>query len=761
MDKSQGFSLISTLIALSLMGFTVLALTSMKVVQEKELKAAKQSLASASLKSLAIQVIADKTTCSCHFDSSINTIASSLTLDTSSLENIGIGSLRAGCDFSRSDNIIAKSNQEIPNGGGLKVKNVKIFDIVETGITNLYQGRLVIQYKPTSQVRALQPIVLPLTFAIDSTAGGTTSRPITSCWSEDSSTPSVGSEDVDCLDVDGDELSDKKKTIAGCQTTDIDRGERVALGFRAGLRSRSTNDSNTFLGYKTGERGSNRQEGCVFLGDHAGKRESYDPDFYIEGYNTAVGYMAAPNAGEKCVMVGVETGFSLRSDEDSVNTFIGNNVGQYAQPYGELMVGSQAGIRALPYGGAFSTTIGYAAGQHNAADNILIGSKAAQKLTDTTHTANPKSEQNLLIGYATGGLSTKGKNNIMIGGSAGGTKTSTTQATRGADNLFIGTEAARESTGSCNVFLGYQSGDGNGSGNHNVFIGHGAGGLQPSGEFNTYLGVDAGGSTMTESFNTFIGWQAGHINQRTYNTMLGAQVGKLNNGSNNIFIGYGAGGNSRSSTLNGVFAVGIDTLPVWLMGHMNSTGMLYVNFRPVATASSRAFKKNIQPVENFKKYLKDILDTPLFTYQYKNKKDYPQKKRMGIISEELPQHLQLIKKGQLSYPDWPTIYGSFWASLKALHQMLKDLKKDLLSHIKHLQSSFSTIKNKQKNLIKQLDQIKKDQHLTKTKLLESYQKTKTVKKNILTAKAQLQKEWEDLISQLPHPKMATNNNEGL
>ena len=89
-------------------------------------------------------------------------------------------------------------------------------------------------------------------------------------------------------------------------------------------------------------------------------------------------------------------------------------------------------------------------------------------------------------------------------------------------------------------------------------------------------------------------------------------------------------------------------------------------------SSSRVYKKNIKPWTNLEKAIEEIVETPLFTYQYKE--DHPNKTRMGVISEELPAHLQILSEGAPSAPDWVSIYGTLWAGIKALTQKLKDLK---------------------------------------------------------------------------------------
>ena len=92
--------------------------------------------------------------------------------------------------------------------------------------------------------------------------------------------------------------------------------------------------------------------------------------------------------------------------------------------------------------------------------------------------------------------------------------------------------------------------------------------------------------------------------------------------------------------------------------------------------SSRTLKRNIKPFKNYEKSLKDILKTPLFTYQYKKEKgDHPEKVRMGIISEEMPKDLQILEKDKPSTPDWLSIYGTLWAGIKALAEKWENLKK--------------------------------------------------------------------------------------
>ena len=152
--------------------------------------------------------------------------------------------------------------------------------------------------------------------------------------------------------------------------------------------------------------------------------------------------------------------------------------------------------------------------------------------------------------------------------------------------------------------------------------------------------------------------------------------------------------------------------------------------------SSRVYKKNIQPFKDFEKALNHILTVPLFTYQFKAKGNHPRKTRMGLIAEDLPESLQLPGKrpdnqkseGQKPRkkfwtresakqrqsesgrrikesvaagskepsrqdaksasqenppkPDWPSVYGTLWAGIKALAARQTALKTSLKKETK-------------------------------------------------------------------------------
>ena len=150
--------------------------------------------------------------------------------------------------------------------------------------------------------------------------------------------------------------------------------------------------------------------------------------------------------------------------------------------------------------------------------------------------------------------------------------------------------------------------------------------------------------------------------------------------------------------------------------------------QPPCCPSSRTLKRNIKPFKDYDKSLKDIADTSLFTWQYKKDKgDHPEKVRMGIISEELPEDLQIRvetdsdancktdkkqkdskakdkkkNKEKVSTPDWPSIYGTLWAGIKAFAKELDDFKKESADKLTNLSNELKT------SIADQMAQLKKD-----------------------------------------------------
>ena len=291
-------------------------------------------------------------------------------------------------------------------------------------------------------------------------------------------------------------------------------------------------------------------------------------------------------------------------------------------------------------------------------------------------------------------------------------------------NAVLGKNAGKEK-GKENVFIGFGTGKNTGgAGMQNVFIGHHTGHLNTTGKKNVFIGKGAGHNNKTGEENIFIGQRAGQsLTNKDGNIFIGNEAGQNTHGEGNIFIGNEAGqGNSHDSNR---FVVGTSGTPAkrnWLKGEIGTDDFTINNkqvcFRSSSGGtsncsnhihSSKTLKKKIKPFKDFKKAMDDILKTPLFTYQYKDKDSYPKKKRMGVIAEELPKHLQLKDKNQPPQPDWPSIYGTFWGAIKALYEISQDKNKEraeMFNEIKSLKKEIKELKTRLNKTEKKLEGIK-------------------------------------------------------
>ena len=297
-----------------------------------------------------------------------------------------------------------------------------------------------------------------------------------------------------------------------------------------------------------------------------------------------------------------------------------------------------------------------------------------------------------------------------------------------------------------NVFAGAYSGTSTVDGKDNTFVGYSSGHHHVSGSRNLFIGSQSGYNNTSGSGNTFIGWESGYENtDGRLNTMLGFQAGRQNtSGEHNIFIGGGAANLPQYTAASNKFVVGVENHPQWLTGDITSIGNLYVNGQQVALTSSRSLKKNIQPVENVQEYLEDILRTPLFTYYYKNESDLPEKQRMGIISEELPDRLQIKKEGKLSHPDWPSIYGSLWAGIKALYELWEDFKFIVYSQIHSLTNQFDELSGNQRQLIGSITQLQNDMQEAQKEVSDIQEGVKQAQRELLEMKRDMQRKRKEL-----------------
>lgn len=323
----------------------------------------------------------------------------------------------------------------------------------------------------------------------------------------------------------------------------------------------------------------------------------------------------------------------------------------------------------------------------------LVGCGATTEGTGAESTA---------YGHNAGNGSSTGGKNTFIGVSAGAANTT------GEENTFVGDQAGTaNTTGSENIFFGSEAGKSNTTGGENAFVGSQAGMTNDTGMANTFVGYQAGHfNSGAGNNNVFVGSQAGMNNTGSGNTFIGRNAGAANtSGNENIFIGNEAANLTAYQTLSNQFVLGNNTNRGWIVGAMGGDN-LQINSKRVCLRdgptsgincpsvlpippppSSRVYKKNIKEFKDFDKSLGHIVRTPLFTYQYK--KNHPEKSRMGVISEELPESLQIKVKGAPSLPDWPSVYGTLWAGMKAFSQKLTSFKMNILKKMTEEKLLFS------------------------------------------------------------------------
>ena len=714
--QMRGFALISTTVALSVLGLSMLTFLFLIDRYNTEIHRLNTHLVGEGLESFFSSVISNPQNCLCHLDPLVNreVPAESLSINTDTPRDIDLKTLRAGCDFSSPNNIIAEAGSEIPGNKNVKVSQIRVSNLQSIdGFTEQYSGDLMIEYRSIGSDTSIpRPISIPLILSIDSNSGTSSSRPITSCKKIDDEGEMSSS--TFCYRID----NDSGRTLIGCggtASTDI-TGKTTAFGFEAGITVGGVNGPNTYFGYQAGRNHSG--DSSTFLGFQAGK------DSRSSQRNTFVGYQAGLNAeGHDQVFIGSHAGRDTTTGEQ--NTFIGASAGKENQTGSQnLFVGNESGLKGIsPRNNVF---IGYQSGRENESgnENVFLGTQAGKSLQ--------QGNGSVFIGHQAGVLNTHEERSVFIGPSAG------SDSDGGVENTFIGRSAGKQNQGSFNTFIGADAGALNQMGEHNVFLGFNSG-YNSQSSYNTFLGTESGHKNTQGTYNVFFGQGSGfsHISG-TSNTMLGSKAGyNTVNGSHNIFIGYNAGNNPAYRVVSNKFVVGNENNQTWLTGDITPTGNLYVNGQPVVITSSRALKREIKRVENYDLHLESLLETPLFTYYYKDPSSYPHKKRMGIISEKLPQHLQIQEEGRLSRPDWPSIYGSFWAGIKALYQILQNLKEEIFSSIQVVKDQLREIKIEYEGVAKRFLKLHRELAEVKAQLKKTNKEIEKTRKSILLTRKKL------------------------
>ena len=554
------------------------------------------------------------------------------------------------------------------------------------------------------------------------------------------------------------------------------------IGAEAGKKNQG--DKNNFIGNKTGLENTGRHN--YFIGNLTGQNNTGDYNYFI-GESTG-----GKNTGFKSYFFGKETGYEAvgtdhyfigkatgKKSSGSRNHFIGHETGLENTGIDNYFIGRFTGQNNTGEGNYF---IGEATGGQNEGNhNYFIGGSAGKQ---------NKGAYNFFLGYKTG-LKNEGEHNLFLGSYSG-------QNNKADKSLFIGSYSGQaNTTGDKNSFIGVKSGQKNTTGNENVFFGKDAGLNNTDGDKNTFIGLSSGNNNITGNENTYLGWQAKGGDNSMLNTILGTNAGtKTNLGDKNVFIGSLAGhwmgegefnvmighetsfgkeqagcgdpcstwGKGNNNILIGAgqildppytrnheihignnshtsLKIGGSSLTNVKIGGSSLTDVKIGSYNLTILHSSKILKKNIQTFENYDLALKDIMETPLSTYQYKN--SHPDHTRRGFIAEDLPQHLQLPPEedSTLVKPDWASIWGGFWASIKALAFKFENLKAEMSEKWTKLVKRLSYLKTMLYDLKKSISLFQSDMTKTtkelKAKNTELKRKLANTKKELAAMKTVL------------------------
>ena len=627
-------------------------------------------------------------------------------------------------------------------------------------------GKVKVYFSPSTDTRETlaAPPSLEFTVLVDEQDS---SNKITKCSIVSSSIAGVGLPGIDqnCRKVEA------GPTLIGCGGTNENQAsDATAFGYQASGKD-SKGKGNSFFGYQAG------------LKSEIGKS------------NTFVGYQAG-----------------YTNEHGDGNTFVGYQAGENTTTGGNTFVGYQAGNKNTTNGG--NTFVGYQAGVNTTTGegNVFVGSLAGNN--------NTTGSNNILIGYET--VHSTGNSHLNIGGLIKGrvwnnpaeskltiepkltvagsvTIDPTSKTGTSSTSLVIkGGMKIQDRTTPPTITIDIKP---EGTATNQK--------LQVVGDLEVTQNITIGGDlTLTSDFtfpneltidgnaeikgtltaaNAQIAGQNGPFVKTTDITSfenrlndientdipdLTARVTTLEGGTcgslagqlnNHPHSGY-------APTNHGIHAQGPRgfTGAIGPRGFTGATGATGAAGASAGCCSSRVYKKNIKPFKDYEKSLQNILNVPLFTYQYKE--DHPNKVRMGVISEELPKDLQIKDKGVPSIPDWPTVYGTLWAGIKALAWRLQEfnekittqladlsrslkeyftnqiaeLKKETVSHIAVLKNHLTEAKTKLQRQSRETDQntqelseLKKQFQETILSLKKDQEELKKIRKELESARQEL------------------------
>jgi type II secretory pathway pseudopilin PulG len=165
-------SLVEIMVALGILSILALAFATFVVNQQKNMAALEQKEDSVELRNYLMLSLQNASVCTCQLNPNLteddsndaNLWFNSNMTDGS--QTINLKKLRTGCGVS--DPNIAFEGQVLPSG--LTMEKIELKNIVPTGVTNEWQGDIVISWLQSSVKYSLKPISLRQKFLIDPTS---------------------------------------------------------------------------------------------------------------------------------------------------------------------------------------------------------------------------------------------------------------------------------------------------------------------------------------------------------------------------------------------------------------------------------------------------------------------------------------------------------------------------------------------------------------------------------------------------------------
>ena len=420
--------------------------------------------------------------------------------------------------------------------------------------------------------------------------------------------------------------------------------------------------------------------------------------FKLNGTKTADMYL-----GSNGMMLGSFA--SGLSTIGSNTTALGKNVNP-GSDYG-VLIGNSA--KALKKGGVvigYNASLGATSGDSTTGDySVVLG-----------YSAKSGGDYGISIGYMAGS-NTTAKNNIAIGNQA------LYRNTLGEQNTAIGHMALVNNTsGVDNTILGVWAGLRNTTGNSNTFIGKQAGRGNTTGIDNVAIGLDALFDNATGSKNTAVGAGA-LINAYQYdvsgptnvsnNTALGFGACAGVTGSNKTCIGYNSGpapSSEEASNDTKILYLGESGTEVRISGNLRVGGALFLDNGPLINSDNQIVTDGNGDTIMSDRRLKyvgtestsgldKIRQLKVFNYTYK--KDDKKVPHVGVIAQDLQKVFpNAVKKGSDGF----------------LTIRKEDMFYALINAVKELDAKISILIENQKQILKELNALRKENKELKKRL---------------------------------------------